>query len=88
LFEKIMDAGRDPISPLLGVEPPTGANSVGGDGVSGDGVSHRGGVSMGEALLEDLRLSFPEALFLGPPNVDINERTKIDARERSIHLFR
>lgn len=88
LFEKIIDAGRVSISPPLGVEPPAGENSEGGEGVSGDGVCHRGGVSTGEALFEDLRLSFPEALFLGPPNVDINERTKVDARARSVHIFR
>jgi len=76
-LEKIIDAGRDPFSPALVVEPPIGESSEGGEGVSGDGVSHRGGVSTGKALFEDLRFSFPEALFLGPPNVDINERTKV-----------
>jgi len=78
---KIIEAGREPIPSPLGVEPLTGDSSEGGEGVSGDGVCHRGGVWTGVTLLEDLRLSFPDSLFLGAPNADINERTRVDARE-------
>lgn len=86
---KIIEAGREPNPSPLEVEPLTGDSSgaEGGDGVSGEGVCHRGGVWAGVmlALLDDLRfslrLSFPESWFLGAPNVDINERTRSDARE-------
>jgi hypothetical protein len=73
-----MDAGREPFPPL-GPEL-TGDDSVGGDGVSG-GVCHWGGVSDGVTLvigvtLDDLLLSLAEPLFLEPPKLDINERTR------------
>lgn len=76
LRENIIDAGREPIPSPRGFEPPTGDKSDGGDGVSGEGVCHLGGVSMGVTLREDRLLSFPEPLFFGPPQVDINERTR------------
>lgn len=76
LREKIIEAGREPIPSPRGLEPPTGDKSDGGDGVSGEGVCHLGGVSAGVTLREDLLLSFPESLFFGPPQVDINERTR------------
>lgn len=75
--EKITEGGREPIPSFRGVAPLTGDSSEGGEGVSGEGVCQRGGVSDGVTLDEDLLLCFPESLFLGPPKVDINERTKV-----------
>lgn len=83
LREKIIDGGRDPTASPLFVVPLTGEKSEGGVGVSGDGV-WRGGRASVERTPKDLRLSFPESLFLLPPKVEINERTRIDARGREL----
>lgn len=75
LFEKTIEAGREPNASAR--EDPVaraGDMSRGGKGVSGEGESNLGGVSLGVALLEDFLLSLPDSL-LGPPKVDIKERT-------------
>lgn len=80
--EKHIEAGREPILCPRGVELSSGDRSEGGDGVSGEGVCHRGGLWAGVKLSEtDLLLSFAESWFLGPPKVDINESTGVNARE-------
>lgn len=59
-----------------GVAPLTGDNPEGGEGVSGEGVCQRFGISEGVTFLDSLLLSLLESLFLEPPKVDINERTR------------
>lgn len=61
---------------FLGVATLAGDNPEGGEGVSGEGVCQRGGISDGFTFLDSLLLSLLESLFLEPPKVDINERTR------------